>query len=249
MDMDILFCHVQLMITMLMIRMPEIKKAVMVSMIMKRMVIMTRVMMRMIRMKTLVPAPCWFGWVASLVWPPFCPSLLLLCPPTTWQRVACNSVAGFSKYVLVMASGKNCWLLRLYNLLQFLLLVHPGHLLLYSLVKDGFCACLVVEIICITKDCQHQRHHQPHLLAWKAKRTWNDSGSEHLWPSISWKNDLKCKVSINESALPSAGDYFQDIRIVLSVQSSQPSVLKRGKKFTRRDVFTFGNLPTALGLS
>ena len=142
-------------------------------------------------MKTLVPAPCWFGWAASLVWPPFCPNLLLLCPPTTWHRVACSNVAGFSKYVLVMASGKNCWLLRLYNLLQFLLLVHPGHLLLYSLVKDGFCACLVVEIICITKDCQHQRHHQPHLLAWKAKRTWNDSGSEHLWPSISWKNDLK----------------------------------------------------------
>ena len=51
-----------------------------------------------------------------------------------------------------------CWLWRLEkllivcNLLQFLLLVHPGHLLLYSLVKDGFRACLVVEIICITID-------------------------------------------------------------------------------------------------
>ena len=150
MDMDILFCHVQLMKTMVMIRMPGIWKG---GDGVNDHEDNDESDDEDEKMKTLVPAPCWFGWVASLVWPPFCPNLLLLCPPTTWQRqrVTCNNVTGFSKHVLVMASGKNCWLLRLNNLLQFLLLVHPGHLLLYSLVKDGFCSCLVVGIICIKK--------------------------------------------------------------------------------------------------
>ena len=151
MDMDILFCHVQLMKTMVMIRMPGIWKGGDGVNDHEENGDNDESDDEDEKMKTLVPAPCWFGWVASLVWPPFCPNLLLLCPPTTWQWLVCNNIAGFSKYLLVMPSGQKGWFLRLYNLLQFLLPVHPGHLLLYPLVKDGFCACLVVEIICIKK--------------------------------------------------------------------------------------------------
>ena len=107
MDMDILFCHVQLMKTMVMIRMPGIWKGGDGVNDHEEDGDNDESDDEDEKMKTLVPAPCWLGWAASLVWPPFCPNLLLLCPPTTWQWLVCNNIAGFSKYLLVMPSGKN----------------------------------------------------------------------------------------------------------------------------------------------
>ena len=134
MDMDILFCHVQLMKTMVMIRMPGIWKGGDGVNDHEEDGDNDESDDEDEKMKTLVPAPCWFGWVASLVWPPFCPNLLLLCPPTTWQWLVCNNIAGFSKYLLVMPSGKNvdCYDCTTYSNFSFLSILAISSFILLS---------------------------------------------------------------------------------------------------------------------